>query len=128
MNGKSNKIKFTLEQATKTQTGTRGITLLFFFNFVARWGWVVDATPRPLYTLERSGTLCTGGWVGPRSDLEGCGKVASTGIRSPSRPPRSESLYRLSYIIIIIIILIIIISLIKITLDRDSIISIATGY
>jgi len=41
-------------------------------------GWVVKATPRPLYPLERSGTHCIGGWVGPRAVLDGCGK---------SRPP-----------------------------------------
>ena len=30
------------------------------------------------FTLERPGTRCLGGWVGPRSGLDGCGK---------SRPP-----------------------------------------
>jgi hypothetical protein len=29
-------------------------------------GWVVNATPRPLYPRERPGTHCTGGWVSPR--------------------------------------------------------------
>ena len=37
-------------------------------------GWVVNATPRPLYPRERPGTQCTGGWVGLRADLDGCGK------------------------------------------------------
>jgi len=38
------KIKFTLEQATKAQRGSRVIALLFF-NLEARWGgWL---TPRP---------------------------------------------------------------------------------
>jgi hypothetical protein len=32
------KVNFTLEQATKAQRGSRG----------ARWGWVVNAKPRPL--------------------------------------------------------------------------------
>ena len=41
-------------------------------------GWVVNVTPRPPYPRERPGTHCTGGWVGPRAGLEGCGK---------SRPP-----------------------------------------
>jgi hypothetical protein len=37
------KLKFTLEQATKTQRGSRGITYSFF-NVGARWGgW---STPR----------------------------------------------------------------------------------
>ena len=37
-------------------------------------GWVVNATPRPFYPRERPGTNCTGGWVGPRAGLDGCGK------------------------------------------------------
>jgi hypothetical protein len=43
------KVNFTLEQAMKAQRGSTGIALLFFFNLGARWGWVVNATPRPLY-------------------------------------------------------------------------------
>ena len=35
--------------------------------------------------------------MGPRAGLDRCGKFASTGIRSPDRPARSQSLYRLSY-------------------------------
>jgi hypothetical protein len=50
------------------------------------------ATPRPLYPRERPGTHGTGGWVGPRAGLDGCGKC---------RPHRDSipgpSLYRLSY-------------------------------
>jgi hypothetical protein len=59
---------------------------------------VVNATPRTLYPRERLGTYCIGGWVGPRAGLDGCGKSRPpTGIRSPGRPFRSVSLYRLSY-------------------------------
>ena len=63
------------------------------------WGWVVSTTPRPLYPRERPGTHYTGGWVGPRARLDGCGKSRPppTGNRSPDRPAHSESLYRLSY-------------------------------
>ena len=35
--------------------------------------------------------------MGCRAALDGCGNVASTGIRSPNPPVRSESPYRLSY-------------------------------
>ena len=35
--------------------------------------------------------------MGSRADLDGWGKSRSTGIPSPDRPFRSESLYRLSY-------------------------------
>jgi hypothetical protein len=60
---------------------------------------VVNATPTSLYSRERPGTHCIGGCVGPRAGLDGCGKSRPplTGIRSPGRPARSESLYRLSY-------------------------------
>jgi hypothetical protein len=40
------KVKFTLEQAMKAQRES------FFLNLGARWGWVVNATPRPLYPRE----------------------------------------------------------------------------
>ena len=46
------KVKFTLEQATEAQRGSRGIALLFF-NLGARWRSVFNATPRPLYPRER---------------------------------------------------------------------------
>jgi hypothetical protein len=86
----------TLEQDTKTQRGSRGIVLLFL-NLAARWGWGVNATPQPLYPRERHGTHCVRGWVGPSASLNGCGKSRPhTGILSPDRPARSESLYRLS--------------------------------
>jgi hypothetical protein len=50
-----------------------------------------------LYPQERPGTHCSGGWVGPRVGLDRCEKSRPTGIRSPDRPARSQSLYRLSY-------------------------------
>jgi hypothetical protein len=34
-------------------------------------GWVVNATPRPLYPRKRPGTNCIGGWVGLRAGLDG---------------------------------------------------------
>ena len=54
--------------------------------------------PAALYPQEKPGTHCTRGWVGPRAGLDRCGKSGPpTGIRSPDRPARSQSLYRLSY-------------------------------
>jgi hypothetical protein len=67
------KIKFTLEQSTKAQRGSRGIAVLFPWPRRLE-GWVVNATPRPLYLRERSGTPCIGGWLGPRAGLVGCRK------------------------------------------------------
>jgi hypothetical protein len=65
-------------------------------------GWVVNSTPRPLYPRKRPVTHCIGGWVGPRAGMDGCGKSYPTRIRSPDRPARSESLYRLRIILIVI--------------------------
>ena len=56
----------------KVQWGST-CNLYCFFNIGARWEWVVDATHR-----ETHGTHYTGGWVGPKTGLDGCGK---------SRPP-----------------------------------------
>ena len=37
-------------------------------------GWVVNATARPIYLLEKPGTHCMGGWVGLRAGSNGFGK------------------------------------------------------
>jgi hypothetical protein len=54
----------------------RGIEVKFysFFNLGARWGWVVNATPCPVYLRERPGIHCTGGWTCPRPGLARWGK------------------------------------------------------
>ena len=59
---------------------------------------MVKATPRPLYPRERLGTQGIGRWVDPMAVMDRCGKSRpQTGIRSPDRPGRSESLYWLRY-------------------------------
>ena len=59
-------------------------------------GIVVNDTRRPLSPRERAGTHWIGRWVGLRADLDGYGNSRPhTGIRSPDRSARSESLYRL---------------------------------
>ena len=65
-------LEVTLEQATKTQRKSR--YLYYFFNLDARWGWVVNTTPRPLYPRERPGTDCIVGWLDLRDGLDGCRK------------------------------------------------------
>ena len=60
-------------------------------------GLVVSATSRPFYHLELPGTHFTRVSVGSRACLNGYGKFAPNGIRSPDLPARSKSLYRLRY-------------------------------
>jgi hypothetical protein len=50
-----------------------------------------------LLPAKRPGTQFIGGLMGPKICLEGCGKFASTWIRSPDRPGRSDSLYQVRY-------------------------------
>jgi hypothetical protein len=81
----------------KAQRGSRG-NLYSFFNLGDRWGWVVNATPRPHYSRERDPLPIEqeAVWaqepVGTREE-----NLAPVGIRSPDRPARSKSPYRLSY-------------------------------
>jgi hypothetical protein len=49
-------------------------------------GWVVNATPWPLYPPERSGIHCIGGWVGPRAGLDGWGKYRPHRVSIPGSP------------------------------------------
>jgi hypothetical protein len=59
---------------------------------------VVNATPRSIYLRERDPVTIVqkDGWaLGPV--WTGAENLAPTMIRSPNRPARSESLYRLSY-------------------------------
>jgi hypothetical protein len=63
-----------------------------------RRGWEVSVTPRPLFTPGKDPvpTVLETGWAsGPV--WTGEENLAATGIRSPDRPARSQSLYRLSY-------------------------------
>jgi len=59
---------------------------------------VVNATPRPLYPGEKDPVpiVHESGWA-PGPVWTGAENLAPTGIRSPERPARSGSLYRLNY-------------------------------
>jgi len=63
-----------------------------------RRGWGVSVTPRPLFTPGKNPVpiVQEAGWApGPVwTDAE---NLAPTDIRSPDRPARSQSLYRLRY-------------------------------
>ena len=93
----------------KAQGESTGIPILF--NPGGRGGgW---QTPRPdRFTTERSpGTHCTGGWVGPRADTDGCGNSRTQRDSipgpfnpqlvsiptTPSRPtPVAKTMYKIS--------------------------------
>jgi hypothetical protein len=53
--------------------------------------------PSALPLGKRLGTDCREGWICPRAGLDVCGKSHHTGIRSPDRPVRRESLHQLRY-------------------------------
>jgi len=75
----------------------RGIALLFLDHSTRR-GSVVSVTPRPLFTsrINPVPIVQETGWA-PGPVWTGAENLASTGIRSPDRPDRSQSLHRLSY-------------------------------
>ena len=97
------KVKVTLVQALRLCKGctalgrSRGIALTFHDNSTRR-GWGVSVTPRPLFTPGKDPVpiVQEAGWA-PEPVWTGAENLASTGIRSPDRPARSQSLYRLSY-------------------------------
>ena len=63
-------VKFSLEQAMKALSWSK-VYLYSFFNLSARWGWVVNDTPRPLYPEARHPVPIVQGGVGPRAVLNG---------------------------------------------------------
>ena len=96
-------VKCTLVQALRLCTGRtvhRGSSriALSFHDHGTRRGWGVSVMPRPLFTpgkdpvpiLQEAGWARGAVWTGSEN-------IAPTGIRSPDRPVRSQSLYRLSY-------------------------------
>ena len=94
------KAKATPQHVMQVQSGSKGVALLIH-NLGARWGWMVNARPRPRY--PRKGALVPvveEGGGGLRAGLDGYGKektLAPTGVRSPDHPARGESLYLLRY-------------------------------
>ena len=98
------KVKWTLVQALRlctgrtTHRGSRGIALPFL-DHGTRSGWGVSLTPRPLFTPGGKTRYPLYRRLGGLQDRSGQVQenFARTGIRSPDRPARSQSLYRLSY-------------------------------
>jgi len=97
------KVKCTLVQALRLCTGhtvhrgSRGIALLFHDHGTTR-GWGVSITPRPLFTPGKDPVpiVQEAGWA-PGPVWTGVENLAPSGIQSPDRPARSQSLYRLRY-------------------------------
>ena len=100
---RKSKVKCTPVQALRlctgrtAHTGSKGIALLFLYHDT-RKGWGVIATPRPLFTPGKGSVpiVQEAGWA-PGPIWTGAENLAPTGIRSPDRPSRSQSLYRLRY-------------------------------
>jgi hypothetical protein len=97
------KVNCTLVQALRLCTGrrahrgSRGIALPFHDHGTRR-GWGVSVTPRPLFTPGKDPVpiVQEAGWA-PGPVWTGAENLASTGIRTPNRPARSQSLYRQRY-------------------------------
>jgi len=85
-------VKFSLEQATKSQRGlwyscTPSLTSALHMGVCGQRHASAALPPG-----KRPGTPCIGGWVGLRAGLDGrVESRPSTGIRSPDLPARSES-------------------------------------
>jgi hypothetical protein len=90
------KVKCTLVQALRFCTGRTARRRTRLTTALEGCKWSASRPDRSL-SRERPSTHCTGGWVGSRTGLERCGKSRPTGIRSPDRPARSQSLYLLHY-------------------------------
>ena len=99
---KAKKVKCTLVQALRLCTGrttyrSRDIALPFHDHGTRR-GWGVSVTHRPIFTPRKDPvpTVHEAGWA-PGPVWTGAESLAATRIRSPDRPARSQSVYRLSY-------------------------------
>jgi hypothetical protein len=96
-------VKCTLVQALGLCTGrtayrvSRGIALPFH-DHGTRKARGVSSTPRPLSTPRKDPVRIVqeDGWA-PGPVWTGAENLATTGIRSPDRPARGQSLYRLRY-------------------------------
>jgi hypothetical protein len=89
---------FTLFTGLDALRESRGIALLCFQTSALEGGDGVSVTPRPLATPGKYPVpfVQKAGWA-PGPVWTGAENLALTGIRSPDRPARSQSLYRLSY-------------------------------
>ena len=98
-NGKGNgNVKVYHRTGHKGLEGEERYSFTLSLNSTIEGGWVVNATPRPFYPLER-GLVHIYRWLGgPQGRSARVRKISPpAGNRSPDRSARSESLYRVSY-------------------------------
>ena len=81
-------VRFTTEQAMKVQRGSRGVALLFLLPRRQKGVGGEHHAPDALPPGKRPDTHCTGGWMGPRVSLDGCGnsRPYRDSIPGPSSP------------------------------------------
>ena len=103
VNFRFGKLNLTPRTGQKAQTGSRCIALLFLYPR-RQMGVSGQRHVPPLYARERPDTHCLGGLGVPRQVWTGSDNLASTGIRTPDRPARRESLYRPPLIFVFIVI------------------------
>jgi hypothetical protein len=92
------KVKWSRYRPGVAQRVGRDIALLFHDRGIRR-GWVVSSTPQPHFTpgedpvpiVQAAGWALGPVWTGAKNF------APPNGIRSPHRPARSQSLYRLTY-------------------------------
>lgn len=87
-------VKLVALHAKQERMGGRGIA------FDDRRGWVVSATPQPLYPRERTTVPILEVWCAPWPFWTGVENLASNLVRTPYSPFRTYLLYRHSYSIL----------------------------
>ena len=71
------------------------VQLFSFFNFGAKWEWVINATLRPIYSWETDPLpiLQVAGWPTPRPASADGQNLAPTGIRPQDRLTVNREIY-----------------------------------
>jgi len=76
---------------------SRGVALLFLDHGTRRGGWSASRPGRSLPPGKDPVPIVQGAGLAPGPVWTGAANFVPIGIRSPDRPARSQSLYRLSY-------------------------------
>lgn len=95
--GSEGKGKFRSKNKPRKPRGEGKVQFYTFCNLSAGWSIVANATPRPLYLLQRDLIPIVLEAVGTQCRVEGCGEFCPFGIQSPNIPARRKLLCRLRY-------------------------------